>query len=251
MFEKATTGHRARGASGQRLRPGMVESRATRAEHKHLTVLFADISGSTALSRSIELDTWWSVLADVIELMGEAVHRFGGWVGNFTGDGVQGVFETPGGREHARRACNAALCVRESLQTHATQCEHARRFDVDVHMGINSGEVLTGTIGQRHSRHYTACGYTVALAKRMETLAKPGGIYVSEHTAALLGDELELCDLGFFDVKGASCPVGVFELVGPTTTSDQKMHASGLTRKLQRQPLVATARTLEAAPGLR
>ena len=95
------------------------------------------------------------------------------------------------------------------------QLERQRRLELEVRIGINSGEVLTGTIGERYSRHYTACGYTVALAKRMETLARPGGIYLTEHTAALIGQALELSDLGLFEVKGALSPVGVFELIGP------------------------------------
>jgi adenylate cyclase len=61
-----------------------------------------------------------------------------------------------------------------------------RQLELSVRIGLNSGEVLTGTIGNRYSRYYTAGGYAVALAKRMETLARPGGIYLTEHTAALI-----------------------------------------------------------------
>ncbi len=187
------------------------------AEHKELTILFADITGSTALSGAVELDEWWSVLTESYELMCEAVCRFGGWVGNFTGDGVQGVFETPGrDGEHARLACDAAIWLRDCLRGYATELLRDRGLELAVRIGLNSGEVLTGTIGGRYSRHYTACGFPVALAKRMETLAAPGGIYMSEHTAALIADELEVRDLGLFDVKGASSPVSVFELTAPS-----------------------------------
>jgi adenylate cyclase len=189
---------------------------ACAAEHKELTILFADISGSTAFSRAVELDEWWSVLTDAYELMCEAVCRFGGWVGNFTGDGVQGVFETPGqDGAHAGRACEAAIWLRGSLRRLTRELGRDQGLVLDVRIGINSGEALTGTIGDRYSRHYTACGFPVALAKRMETLAAPGGIYLSEHTAALIADELEVRDLGSFEVKGARSPVGVFELTGP------------------------------------
>jgi class 3 adenylate cyclase len=185
------------------------------AEHKVLTVLFADIRGSMPLSRSVELDEWWSVLAGLFELMCEGVYSCGGWVGNFTGDGVQAIFETPGRHvEHAHRACEAALWLRDSLRKPTAEFERERRFKLEVRIGINSGEVLIGTIGERYSRHYTACGYAVALAKRMETLARPGGIYLTEHTAALISHALELSDLGLFEVKGAQSPLGVFELIG-------------------------------------
>src|SRR4051812_4874657 len=175
------------------------------AERKQLTILFADISGSTTLSRSVELDEWWTVLTDVYELMCAAVCRFGGWVGNFTGDGVQGVFESPGrAGEHARRACEAALFLRDTLRSSAEDLDRHHGLELDVRIGINSGEAVTGTIGGGDSRHRTACGFPVALAKRMETLARPGGIYLSEHTAALLADELEVCDLGAFALKGVA-----------------------------------------------
>jgi class 3 adenylate cyclase len=181
--------------------------------------LFADISGSTALSRSVELEEWWLVLGDLIELMCDAVSRFGGWIGNFTGDGVQGVFETHGrDGDHARRACEAALWLRERLHRWSVS-ERNRQGDLDVHIGINSGEALIGTLGEHHGRCFTVCGYMVALAKRMETLAAPGCIYLSEHTAQLVSEQLELADLGQFEVKGARAPVGVFELVGPSWRS--------------------------------
>jgi class 3 adenylate cyclase len=205
---------------------------ASAAQHKKLTILFADISGSTALSRTVELDEWWSVLTDAYELMCEAVCRFGGWVGNFTGDGVQGVFETPGrDGEHARGACDAAIWLRGSLHRFATELGRHRGLELDVRIGINSGEAITGRIGDRYSRHYTACGFPVALAKRMETLAAPGEIYLSEHTAALIVEQLEVRALGSFEVKGARSPVGVFELMGPKTTRGQQLDPIGLDRQ--------------------
>jgi adenylate cyclase len=82
-------------------------------------------------------------------------------------------------------------------------CSSTHGLDFDVRIGINSGEALTGTIGDRYSRRYTACRFPVALAKRIETLAAPGGIYLSEHTAALVAEELEVRDLGPFMVKGS------------------------------------------------
>jgi class 3 adenylate cyclase len=73
--------------------------------------------------------------------------------------------------------------------------------------------VVTGLVGGPRSRYYTACGYTVALAKRMEALATPDRIYLTEHSAALVGSSLRLQDLGAFEVKGAPRPVGVYELL--------------------------------------
>jgi class 3 adenylate cyclase len=200
--------------------PGEVQDPALRlisssgTERKVATVLFVDVKGSMGLSGAIELEDWWSVIAGLFELMCESVHRFRGWVVNFTGDGVVAVFEPlAAAGQHARRACEAALWLRDAMRQPAVEVRREHGLDLSIRLGLNSGEVLTGTIGERYSQYYTAAGYTVALARRMETLALPGRIYLTEHTAALLGATVRLRDLGAFEVKGAQFPLGVFELL--------------------------------------
>jgi adenylate cyclase len=188
-----------------------------RVERKFVTVMFVDVNGSTDLSRAIELETWWHVMDGLFELMCESVYQFGGWIANYTGDGIEAVFEArdaPG--DHGPQACDAALSLRDAIRQPAAKLSGDHALELSVRIGINSGEVLTGTIGARYKRYYTANGYAVALAKRMETLAVPGRIYLTEHTAALAAGAHELRDLGGFAVKGAGGPVGVFELVGST-----------------------------------
>jgi adenylate cyclase len=194
--------------------PPRVRATSACSERKFVTALFADVGGSMALSGSIGLEEWWSMMATLFELMSEAVERCGGWVGAFTGDGIHAVFEAPGGaEEHARRACEAALSIRDAMHEPAAALRRERRLELKVRVGINSGEVVTGTVGGPASCFYTACGYTVALAKRMEALASPDRIYLTEHSAALVGPSLHLQDLGVFEVKGAPRPVGVYELL--------------------------------------
>jgi adenylate cyclase len=142
------------------------------------------------------------------------VYQFEGWIANFTGDGIVAIFEDhEDGREHAQRACDAAFAIREALNAHGQGLLPEREPALPVRIGINSDEVLTGTIGGRHSRYYTATGYAVSLAKRIESLAMPGRVYVSEDTAALL-NRWKLHDLGAFAVKGVQSPIEAFELVG-------------------------------------
>jgi class 3 adenylate cyclase len=187
------------------------------ARRKTATIVFADVIGSTELSRSVDLDCWLSVLGRVFEDMCESVRRFGGWVEGFTGDGIMAVFESSLGQdgcEHARRACDAALWLRDAMWQCSDDLAHRHGVVVSVRIGVHSGEVVTGTIGSRYGRHYTAGGYAVALAKRIETLAAPDTVYVSEQTAAYLEPTAELEDLGSFSVKGGQAPVHVFELVG-------------------------------------
>ena len=184
-------------------------------ERKFVTVLFVDVKGSMGLSSAIELEEWWSVIDGLFELMCESVYRFGGWVAGFTGDGIKAVFEAPGATDdHAQRACDAALWLRDAICAPAAELRSEHGLELSVRIGINSGEVLTGTIGDRYRRCYTANGYPVALAKRIEAIALPGRINLSEHTAALVAGAVQLRDLGTFAVKGAQQPVGVFELVG-------------------------------------
>jgi class 3 adenylate cyclase len=186
-------------------------------ERKIATVLFTDIKGSMQLERSVELEEWWTVISGLFEVMCDSMHRFEGWIGNFTGDGIKAVFEDQEGRDgHAERACDAALSLHEAIKAPAREVLREQGLELSLRIGINSGEVLTGTIGAHESRYYTATGYAVSLAKRIEGLAIPGTIYLSEATAGLLGPRHELRDLGVFALKGAELPVGVFELMRRT-----------------------------------
>jgi class 3 adenylate cyclase len=184
-----------------------------RAERKLVTVMFVDVKGSMDLSRSIDLEAWWLLLAELFELMCDSVDRFGGWIANYTGDGIEAIFEpVSGAGDHAGRACQAALCLRDAIRVPAADLFGERALELSIRIGINSGEVLVGTLGSGYNCYYTANGYPVALAKRIEGLALPDRIYLTEHTAALVAGGLQLSDLGAFDVKGAEAPVRVFEL---------------------------------------
>src|SRR5262249_12884516 len=133
------------------------------------TILFADVSGSTALSRSIELEDWGVVMADVFDDMCDGGSRFGGWGGGFSGGGIMAVCEDlDDGTTHAHRACEAALWLRETMLRRAEELSRSLGVSLLVRIGANSGEVLMGVLGRGHGRCYTAGGYAVALAKRIE-----------------------------------------------------------------------------------
>ena len=171
----------------------------------------------------------------LFELMCGAADHFGGWVGEFTGDGVNAVFEATGRRDHhARRACVAALWLRDAVRNLAVELRGLYQLELSVRIGINSGEVLTGTIGHRRRRRYTANGYAVALAKRVEALARPDRICLTESTAAFLGDAFELHDLGAVEVKGADALVRVYELA--RERADRGEVAPALRRASQQAP---------------
>src|ERR1700704_2776309 len=116
--------------------------------------------------------------------------------------------------DHARRACYAALHLQRELATYTAELRRTRGVTFSVRMGLNSGEVVVGEIGDDLAMAYTAVGHTVGLAQRMEQLAEPGTIYVAAQTAALAVGQFSLGDLGEFQVKGASRPLRVHELTG-------------------------------------
>jgi class 3 adenylate cyclase/tetratricopeptide (TPR) repeat protein len=184
-------------------------------ERKHVTVLFADVMGSMDLAEQQDPEAWRQIMGRFFEILCEGVHRFEGTVDKFTGDGIMALFGAPIAHEdHAQRACYAAMHLQDELASYAAQLRREQGLSFSVRMGLNSGEVVVGAIGEDLGMAYTAIGHTVGLAQRMEQLAEPGKAYLTEHTASLVEGYLELADLGEFQVKGASHALGVHELIG-------------------------------------
>ncbi len=148
-------------------------------------------------------------------ILSEGVHRFEGTVNQYTGDGIMALFGAPIAHEdHARRACYAALHLSEELRRCAEELKRTKGLNFSVRMGLNSGEVVVGKIGEDLRMDYTAQGQTVGLAARMEQLAEPGRAYVTEYTAKLVEGFFDVRDLGEFDLKGVGKPVRGYELQG-------------------------------------
>ncbi len=184
-------------------------------ERKQVTVLFADVKGSMDMAEQVDPEEWREIMQRFFSLLSAGVRRFEGTVDKFTGDGIMALFGAPIAHEdHAARACFAALRMGELVSEYATELRRTKGLSFSVRIGINSGEVVAGMIGGESEPEYTAVGHTVGLAQRMEALAEPGKAYLTEHTAKLAGGYLELEDLGEFDVKGASHPVRVYEMIG-------------------------------------
>lgn len=184
------------------------------AERKQVTVLFADVSGSMDLAEQEDPEDWRKIMQRFFSMLAETVTRFEGTVDKFTGDGIMAIFGAPVAHEdHTRRACYAALQMLDDVAGYAAELRRAKGLNFSTRIGINSGEVVAGAIGEGGGA-YTAIGHTVGLAQRMEALAEPGKAYLTERTAELARGFLDLRDLGEFEIKGASRPVQVFELAG-------------------------------------
>ena len=156
-------------------------------ERKHVTVLFADVQGSMDLAEQVDPEAWHRIMDRFFAILAEGVHRFEGTINQFTGDGVMALFGAPIAHEdHAQRACHAALHLAEALGHYGRELRRTEGLNFSVRMGINSGEVVVGVIGDDLRMDYTAQGHTVGLAARMEQLAEPGRVYLTEHTARLV-----------------------------------------------------------------
>jgi class 3 adenylate cyclase/tetratricopeptide (TPR) repeat protein len=200
---------------GRNLVSDVIDSTRDDAERKQVTVLFADVSGSMDLAEQQDPEQWRKIMQRFFAILTESVTRFEGTVDKFTGDGIMAIFGAPVAYEdHARRACYAALQMLDDVSEYAAELRRAQGLNFSTRIGINSGEVVAGAIGEGGEGAYTAIGHTVGLAQRMEALAEPGKAYLTEHTAELAHGYLALDDLGEFEIKGSREPVRVFELAG-------------------------------------
>ena len=194
----------------------ILKSRAAmQGERKRVTVLFADIKGSTRLAEQAGAEAWHGILDRFFAILTGAVHRHEGTINQYTGDGVMALFGAPIAHEdHAQRACLAALAMQDELRAYAAELLQKRGLDLRLRVGLNTGEVIVGRIGDDLRMDYTAKGLTVNLAARMENLCEPGRIYLSRYTAALVREDFQLQDLDEHRVDGLDHPVRVFVLDG-------------------------------------
>ena len=199
-------------------------------ERKQVTVLFADVKGSMELAEQVDPEAWHHILDRFFAILAEGVHRFEGTINQFTGDGIMALFGAPIAHEdHAQRAGHAALHLGAELRRYAHDLRRERGLSFSVRMGLNSGDVVVGAIGDDLRMDYTAQGPTVGLAQRMEQLAEPGRVYLTEHTARLVAGFFRLDELGQFSVKGVRAPVRAYALegVGPLRTRLEHSRARG------------------------
>jgi class 3 adenylate cyclase/tetratricopeptide (TPR) repeat protein len=234
-----TPGHLAEKILGQKS--------ALEGERKQVTVLFADVKGSLDMQEALDAEAWHGIMDRFFATLADSVHRFEGTVNQYTGDGIMALFGAPIAHEdHAQRACYAALHMSEALREYARELRREQGLDFSTRIGLNSGEVVVGKIGDDLRMDYTAQGHTVGLAARMEGLAEPGTIYLTGATAELAAGYFELEDLGAFKVKGVSelVPVSALVGVGQLRTRFDVSRARGLSRFVGRD---ADMQVLESA----
>ena len=186
----------------------------THAEYKQVTVLFADVMHSMDIAASVGAERLREIMADLVGRCAAVVQRYGGTVDKFTGDGIMAVFGAPAALEdHAVRACLAALGIQQEMKRLTVEVRERDGVDLQLRVGLNSGEVIAGEIGSR-SFGYTAVGEQVGLAQRMESVAPPGGVMLSEYTARLVDGAATLDAAELVQIKGVDEPVSARRLLG-------------------------------------
>src|ERR671930_1918410 len=148
------------------------------------------------------------LLDPVLECMMAAVHRYEGTVNQVMGDGIMALFGAPLAHEdHAVRACYAALGMQELVTRYAEDARRAHGVNVQIRVGLNSGEVVVRSIGSDLHMDYTAVGQTTHLAARMEQLASPGSILIAPDALQLAEGYVQAKALGPIQVRGLDAPV--------------------------------------------
>src|SRR6266702_6842714 len=205
---------------------------ALEGERKQVTVLFADLKGSTELSEGLDPEEARKLLDPALHVMMDAVHRYEGTVNQVLGDGIMALFGAPVAHEdHAVRACYAALAMQAAMRQYAAEVRRTQGLELQIRVGLNSGDVVVRAIGNDLHMDYSAVGQTTHLAARMEQLATPGSIRLPAATLRLVEGLVRVTALGPMPVKGLAESVDVFELVGATPVRRlQAAVARGLTR---------------------
>jgi len=212
-------------------------------EQKQVTVMFCDIEGFTALTEKIGSEEIYSIMDEVYEILIHKVHQYEGTVNELTGDGIMALFGAPIALEDApQRAIRSALAINREMSKFSDKIKTESSIPpIKMRIGIHTGRLVVGTLGNDLRVEFKAVGDTVNLASRMEGLADPGTIYVTEDTFKLTEGFFRFEALGEKKVKGKEEPVRVYQVIAPSTgrTKFDVSAERGLT------PLVGRERELE------
>jgi class 3 adenylate cyclase/predicted ATPase len=205
-----------------------------RAERRQITVMFSDLVGSTALSARMDPEDLREVISAYQKCVAETVHRLGGFVAQYLGDGVLVYFGYPEAHED-----DAERAVRAGLELVAAVIALKTPASLQTRVGITTGLVVVGDLmtgsGEAHERGIV--GETPNLAARLQGIAEPNTVVIGEATRRLLGNLFELKDLGAKDLKGVAEPPRAWVALRPSTVESrfEALHAAGLTALVGRE----------------
>ncbi len=188
---------------------------AIEGERRQVTVLFTDVAGFTPLAEKLDPEDVHRIMNRCFEMITSEVHRFEGTINQYTGDGVMALFGAPIAHEDGpRRAAHAALGIQRALGDYGRELKAQGGPELKMRIGINTGPVVVGRIGDDLRMDYTAVGDTTNLAARMQQIAQPGSVVATDATHKLISAFFETLDLGEVTVKGHA-PVRAWEVLRP------------------------------------
>ena len=224
-------------------------------ERRQVTVIFADISGFTALSERLDPEEVASLVNDCLKELIQAVYQYEGMVDKFIGDCIMAVFGAPVALEDdADRALRATLSMRERLQGFNRRWIEKLGQPLDLHIGVNTGMVIAGNVGSDLRMSYTVIGDTVNTASRLEGAAKAGQVFVSRNTYRLTRGAFAFQEMEPIQVKGKRDSLNVYELLHAKVQPDKARGVEGLAsplvgRERERQGLVKCLEELKRGRG--
>jgi class 3 adenylate cyclase/tetratricopeptide (TPR) repeat protein len=218
---------------------------ALEGEHKPVTVLFCDIHASTAIAERVGSEAMYLLLNRFFEVALEEIHRFEGTINQFLGDGFMALFGAPLTLEHhERQAVLAALAVQRAVAEHL-RADRQAGVEIRTRIGLNTGTVVVGAIGDNLRMDYTAIGDVTNVAARLQELAEPGTILLSGATLGRVADLVETEPLGPRSLRGRAGTVDVYRLIGLAGPKAPAAHPAGrrLTRFVGRESELAQLRS--------
>jgi class 3 adenylate cyclase len=211
-------------------------------ERKLVSVLFADVANYTGMSEKLDPEEVHQIMDGCFKILMDEIHRYEGTINQFTGDGVMALFGAPVAHEdHAQRACRAALSIQKVIAKYGERLKRDPGIDFSMRIGINSGPVVVGSIGNDLRMDYTAVGDTTNLAARMEGDAQAGSILVSDNTYRVVKDYFEFKPVGKAVIKGKKQPQNTYGLIKASETETRIKAAvvKGLTKFVGRKNSMA------------
>ncbi len=209
-------------------------------ERKVVTILFADISGFTALSETLDPEQVTEIVNACFQSLTDAVTRYGGTVDKYLGDAVMALFGAPDAHEDdPERAIHAALEMPSALRQTISQLSPVAG-NLTLHIGINTGPVVAGAVGAAGLRDYTVMGDAVNLASRLKDVAPIGLIYAGPETYRQTSRLFEFAPLAPMRIKGKRDPVQIYEVRGRAASPSTMRGIEGL-----RSPLVGRGDELD------
>ncbi|KPK21204.1 MAG: guanylate cyclase [Nitrospira bacterium SG8_3] len=207
-------------------------------ERKLVTVLFADVANYTSIAEKLDPEEVHQIMDGCFKILMDQIHRYEGTINQFTGDGVMALFGAPVAHEdHAQRACHAALSIQKAIGGYGQKVKNDYDADFKMRIGLNSGAVIVGSIGDDLRMDYTAVGDTSNLAFRMQDIANPGSVLASGNTHRMTRAYFEFQSVGELEIKGKEELQDAYELIRPTEVETRIEAAAlkGLTRFVGRK----------------